>query len=128
MKNLIAYRAGFVKAVLLGVALLVVPSLSYARDVSFVWTASPEPVIGYKLYYKAGADPAAPYAGTGLAEGNAPIVLGNVTSYTVTGLSESETYHFVLTAYNESEESGYSAVVSVEPGVSPKIIRITKKS
>lgn len=128
MKNLNAYRAGLVKAALLGAALLFVPSLSYARDVSFVWTANPEPVIGYKLYYKGGADSAAPYAGTGLTEGNAPIVIGNVTSYTVTGLSPSETYHFVLTAYNESEESGYSAVVSVEPGISPKIIKITKKS
>lgn len=128
MKIYNAYRARIVKVALLGAAMLFIPLQAYARDISFVWTANQEPVTGYKLYYKSGADTAPPYEGTGLTEGDAPIVLGNVTSYTVTGLSPSETYHFVLTAYNETEESQYSAVVSVQPGASPKIIKITKKS
>ncbi len=126
MKNLNANRT--VKAALLGAALLFFPSLSFARDVSFVWTANPEPVVGYKLYYKTGTDSAAPYSGSGLTEGSAPIVVGNVTTYTVTGLSPSEAYQFVLTAYNDSEESGYSEVVTVEPGIAPMIIKIEKKS
>jgi len=127
MKKLNTYRAGLVLFAL-GASMLFGSIQSYARDVSFVWTANPEPVTGYKLYYKAGTDTAPPYAGTGLTEGDAPIVLGNVTSYTVTGLSASETYQFVLTAFNATEESQYSAVVSVQPGASPKIIKITKKS
>ena len=126
MKNLYPHRA--VKVALLGAFLLFAPDLSFARDISFSWTANPEPVIGYKLYYKTGNDSSAPYTGTGLTEGNAPIVLGNVTSHTVKGLSPNETYHFVLTAYNAGEESGYSEVVSVKPGAAPKIIKITKKS
>ena len=128
MKILNSARGRFLKVALLGVAMLILPIQSYARDVSFVWTANTEPVTGYKLYYKAGTDGAPPYQGKGLPAGDAPIVLGNVTSYTVTGLSPTETYQFVLTAYNGVEESTYSAVVSVLPGSSPTIIRITKKS
>lgn len=127
MKKLNTYRAGLV-LLAVGASMLFGSIQSYARDVSFVWTANPEPVTGYKLYYKAGTDTAPPYTGSGLTEGDAPIVLGNVTSYTVTGLAPTETYHFVLTAFNGTEESQYSAVVSVQPGVSPKIIKITKKS
>lgn len=127
MKKLNTNRAGLALAAVLGVLTLVAPIQAYARDVSFVWTANSEPVTGYKLYYKAGADTAPPYAGTGLNEGDAPIVLGDVTTYTVTGLSPTETYQFVLTAYNASEESTYSDVISVKPSSSPKIIKITKK-
>jgi hypothetical protein len=99
--------------------MLSAPVLSYARDVSFIWTANPEPVTGYKLYYKAGTDSAQPFQGTGLTEGDAPIVLGDVTTFTVTGLSPDETYSFVLTAYNDIQESTYSEIISVEPSSSP---------
>lgn len=127
MKKLNIRRAGLVLFAA-GASLLLGSIQSYARDVSFVWTANPEQVTGYKLYYKTGTDTAPPFSGTGLAAGDAPIVLGNVTRYTLTGLSSTETYQFVLTAYNGTEESPYSAVVSVPPGSSPTIIKITKKS
>jgi hypothetical protein len=100
--------------------MLSAPVLSYARDVSFIWTANPEPVIGYKLYYKAGTDSAQAFQGTGLTQGDAaPIVLGNVTTYTVTGLSPDEKYSFVLTAFNDIQESAYSEIITVEPSSSP---------
>lgn len=128
MKIVNTARGRLLKIAMLGVAMLILPLKAYARDVSFVWNANPEPVTGYKLYYKVGADAATPYQGTGLGEGDAPIVVGNVTTYTVTGLSPNETYQFVLTAYTGTEESAYSEVVSVQPGAAPKIIKITKKS
>ena len=43
------------------------------------------------------------------------IDVGKVTTYTVTGLDDNATYHFALTAYSGSEESGYSAIVTVKP-------------
>ncbi len=72
-------------------------------------------LAGYKLYYKTGETSAAPYDGTGLTEGDSPILLDKVTTFTVTGLSDTETYHFVLTAYDDNEESGYSVLVTVTP-------------
>ncbi len=115
-----------IKLILATFFLLLTPIQSHAKDVSFEWTANPEPFIGYKLYYKTGETSAPPYDGTGLNEGSAPILLDKVTTYTVTGLSDTETYHFVLTAYDDNEESGYSALVTVTPGssVSPIIINI----
>lgn len=118
MKIFQTYRTGIAAFAFL-CFMLSVPVLSYARDVSFIWTANPEPVTGYKLYYKTGTDSAQPFQGTGLTEGDAPIVLGDVTTYTVTGLSPDETYSFVLTAYNDIQESVYSEIVSVEPSSSP---------
>lgn len=128
MKILHASRTALLKLAFAGILMLTMSVSAFARDVSFVWTANPETVTGYKLYYKAGTDPAPPYQGTGLTEGSAPINVGNVTMYTVTGLSPTETYHFVLTAYTGTEESPYSSVVTVQPGASPKIIKITRKS
>lgn len=117
------------KLALLCLFILSLPVLSYARDVTFVWTANPGIVTGYKLYYNVGTNIAPPYTGTGITEGDAPITLGNVTTYTVTGLSPDKTYQFALTAYNGTEESGYSTVVSVLPSTSPSptIINIILK-
>jgi len=102
--------------------LLLLPNLSPAQDVSFIWTASPEPVVGYKLYYETGTATAPPYDGKGLAQGDSPIDLGNVTTFTLSGLSPDQTYRFVLTTYSKTRESSYSSVVTVEP--SPAIKRI----
>ncbi len=114
------------KLALLSFFILLAPSLSQARDVTFQWTANPEPFIGYNLYYKTGDSNTPPYDGTGLTEGNSPISIDKVTTYTMTGLSDTETYHFVLTAYDDTEESGYSTIVTVPPGSSlnPIILNI----
>ena len=39
--------------------------------------------------------------------------VANVTTYVVTGLTEGVTYHYRVTAYNATSNSGYSAVTSV---------------
>jgi len=99
--------------------ILISPIPSIAMDFSFEWEANPEPVTGYKLYYKVGENSERPYEGTELNEGASPITVGKVTTYTVTGLSPDKTYHFALTAYNDDGESGYSSVVTVSPDSIP---------
>lgn len=112
---------------ILCLAMLLGPIQSQAKDVTFEWTANSEPVTGYKLFYKVGENSGSPYEGVGANEGNSPILVGNSTSYTVTGLADDETYHFVLTAYNEAGESAYSAVATVDQNQStaPVIINIS---
>ncbi len=115
-----------IKLALFAFALILIPIQSHAKDITFQWTANPEPFIGYKLYYKTGDNNTLPYDGTGLTEGNSPIQIDKVTTYTVTGLTDTDTYHFALTAYDESGESGYSTIVTVTPGstLNPIIINI----
>lgn len=71
------------------------------------WNTSPDPTVaGYHLYY-------------GTASGNYThnLVLGDVTSTTITGLLGGVTYYFALTAYNTSGvESGFSNEISFTPG------------
>ena len=99
---------------LIAVGLLMAGNV-FAKSYTFTWSANPEPVEGYKLYYKKGGTTAPPFDSTGAVEGASPIKVGKVTSYTVTGLEDNATYHFALTAYNGSEESGYSEIVTVNP-------------
>lgn len=115
MKTLHAHLPNLTKLALLCLFTLLAPIQSYARDVSFTWTANPETLTGYKLYYKTGTDSSPPYDGTDLNIEGSPILLGPVTTTTVTGLSPNETYQFVLTAYSDAGESGYSQVVSISP-------------
>lgn len=104
---------------ILAACLLCLPANVLAKDVSFVWSANQEQVTGYKLYYKTGTDLSEPYHGVGLAQGDSPIIVGDVSTYTVTGLADDENYQFVLTAYNDYGESEYSAVVTI-PGSAPE--------
>jgi chitinase len=94
-----------------------------AADVELAWDANTESdLAGYYLYYKTGSS-GAPYNGTEANEGDSPIQvpLGDLSdqenpSYTITGLSDTETYFFVVTAYNtDGHESGYSNEVSYQP-------------
>lgn len=104
-----------------------------AKDYTFTWTANPEPVEGYKLYYKKDGVAAPPFDGTGATAGAAPINVGKVTTYTITGLEDNATYHFALTAYSGSEESGYSTVVTVNAAaastsaLAPQLLQINVK-
>ncbi|MCK5515680.1 MAG: fibronectin type III domain-containing protein [Desulfobulbaceae bacterium] len=122
------YQPNPVKIALFSLFLLFIPIQSYGKDITFQWTANPEPLVGYKLYYTTRDDNTPPYDGTGITEGISPIpIIGQTTTtYTVTGLSDTETYHFALTAYDENGESDYSATVTVTPDLflSPTILSI----
>ena len=99
----------------------------FADDATFTWSANPEPVTGYRLYYKIGGDNSLPFENNSidLPAGHSPIEVGKVTSYTITGLSPDQTYHFALTAYSGADESQYSTVVTVNPA--PAIMKISIK-
>lgn len=86
-----------------------------AQDYSFSWSANSEPVEGYKLYYKQGGEAGPDFNGTDAAGGQSPIDLGKVTSCTISGLQEDAIYHFALTAYSGTEESGYTDIITVNP-------------
>ncbi|MCB2217363.1 MAG: fibronectin type III domain-containing protein [Desulfobulbaceae bacterium] len=105
------------------------PFLSFASDLTLTWTQSPEPLTGYKLYYDIGDVPSPPYDGVGINEGNSPIFIDKVTEYTITGLIPGESYHFVLTAYNQFGETNFTNVVSITPEAesSPVILNISIK-
>ncbi len=96
-------------------SLVLFASVVQARDVTFTWTANTDTVDGYRLYYKTGTIGGAPYDGTGATEGNSPVDTGNVTTFTLRGLSDSATYHFVLTAVTGTLESDYSTELTLAP-------------
>jgi len=90
------------------------PVASSARDVAFSWSENPETIDGYRLYYKTGSSGAS-YDGSGATEGPSPVVVGNTTSFTLHGLSDSETYYFAITAYSGSVESGFTDQLMLDP-------------
>ena len=97
------------KALMIGMGILcllcsLLGGFSEAADVTLLWDPSPSTVDGYKVYYKTGTS-GAPYTDT--------ITLGNVTSTTVTGLTEGLTYFFAVSAYAGTTESTYSNEVSL---------------
>ena len=83
---------------------LIIPAFAFAASIQLKWLPNSEPdMSGYNLYY-----------GTSSRNYNAPIPIGNVTSYTVGGLAEGVKYYFALTALDTSgNESGFSAELSV---------------
>ena len=126
-------RAPLLLAICLVGFCLLVAAPAFAKDYTFTWIANPEPVEGYKLYYKKDGAAAPPFDGTGATAGAAPIDVGKVTTYTVSGLDDNATYHFALTAYSGNEESGYSAIVTVNPTAAstiapaPQLLQINVK-
>jgi hypothetical protein len=54
-----------------------------------------------------------PYNGVDANEGDSPIDVGGGTTFTLTGLVDSETYSFSITAYNDAGESSYSNQVCI---------------
>jgi hypothetical protein len=84
-----------------------------ASDIALTWDANTEAdLAGYRVYYKTGST-GPPYNGTGAAEGDSPVDVGNVTEFTLSGLTDEVTYFFAVTAYSsEGHESDYSNEVA----------------
>jgi len=85
--------------------------------VNLAWDASTSTdVTGYLIHI-----------GTASGTYTASIVVGNVTSGTVSGLAEGVTYHFTVTAFNaEGLESGFSNEVNFKTGLHTSRIRIAE--
>lgn len=84
----------------------------YAAEVTLSWDAVTEAnIAGYKIYYYRDSIDL-PYEGRGANEGISPVDVGNKTTFTLSGLDDSEIYYFVVTAYTtRGIESGYSNMV-----------------
>src|SRR5881397_2262341 len=109
-------RALFV-ACALTVLCSLAPALSSAAQVTLAWDPNTETdLAGYKLYY-------------GTSSGSYPssVDVGNLTSYTLSGLIEGRTYYFAATAYDLNvNESGFSNEVSKAiADVTPPTVSIT---
>ena len=76
---------------------------AWAAQIRLAWDANTEPdLAGYKLYY-----------GTVSHSYGTPVNVGNVTAYTLAGLTQGQTYYLSLTAYDTSDnESDHSSEVS----------------
>ena len=85
--------------------ILFFPVSVFAASVDLKWVANTEPDLSsYNIYY-----------GTASRAYGSPIPLGNVTSRTIDGLIEGQTYYFALTAQDTSgNESGYSSEISAK--------------
>ncbi|MCU0591399.1 MAG: fibronectin type III domain-containing protein [Desulfobacterales bacterium] len=96
---------------------LMITVWAQAGQVTLAWDANTEPdLAGYKIHY-------------GTASGNYSVHLDvlNVTSYTITGLTEGQTYYFAATAYDDSgNESGYSNEATYsDQGLSNQVVSFT---
>lgn len=88
----------------------------FAKDYSFSWAPNDGQVEGYKLYYKKGGSAGPPFDGYDAIEGGSPIIIPDITSFTICGLEGNATYHFALTAYNGANESAFTPTITVSPG------------
>ena len=90
-----------------------------AQDYTFAWSANPERIEGYRLYYKKGGEAGPPYDGITSLNGQSPIDVGKLTTFTISGLEGNTTYHFALTAYDGNNESGFSENITVLSAATP---------
>ncbi len=130
-------RLNRINLVLLVLLLMALPSSAWGKTVTLSWDASPSAIAGYKIYYDAGTS-TSPLDGTGAAEGGSPIDVGNVLTFTINGLSDSDDHYFAVTAYDGSgndgsgNESPYSNTVHSAPvsisNVAPVLASIGNKS
>lgn len=89
---------------------------AFAKDYSFSWTANSSQVEGYKFYYKKGGSAGPPFDGFDAIEGESPIIITDLSAFTVSGLEDNTTYHFALTAYEGLDESDFTDTITVFPG------------
>jgi len=92
---------------------LALPGTSFGADYTFRWDANQElDLKGYWFHYS--QTPGPPYEGVDADEGDSPIYVGNVTQFTIHGLSDTQAYYFALTAVdNDDLVSEYSTQVSI---------------
>jgi trimeric autotransporter adhesin len=106
--------AGIVTALAVVIALLLGAGLGQAAaaQVTLAWDPNSEPdLAGYKLYQ-----------GTAAGTYGAPVTVGNVTTYTVSGLADGQSFFFAITAYDTvGNESGYSNEVAY---ATPSLVEI----
>src|SRR6266436_7074627 len=92
-------------------ALLLFVSNAYAGQVTLAWDAVSSPSLnGYRLYY-------GQTSGSYSSHFDVSI---QTTSYTVSGLTDGQTYYFAVTAYDTDEESVFSNEVSATVGAIPQ--------
>lgn len=87
-------------------------------QVTLAWDANTEPdLAGYRIWYG---------QSSGMYGPPTPINVGNVTTYTVNGLSSGVTYYFAATAYDTlGNESGYSNEVAYAPPAITHTVTVT---
>jgi hypothetical protein len=78
-----------------------IPFITNAAQVTLSWDASVGSVTGYKIHY-----------GTKSRDYDFSIDVGNFTSCTISGLEEGTTFYFAATAYDDIDESDYSAEIA----------------
>ena len=104
---------------------------AWAKSLTLSWDASPSVVTGYKIYYNSGSS-TEPMDGTGAAEGASPIDVGNLLTFTVTGLPDDQDHYFVVTAYddagNESDFSNLAHSPAAPVNQAPQLAAIGNKS
>jgi hypothetical protein len=119
IKNTVPQRKSCLIACVTVVLLLLSTVSASAGQVTLAWDPNTESdLAGYKVYY-----------GTASGVYTSNIDVGNVTSFTVTGLQDGLLYFFAVTAYNTSAgESGFSnevsAVVASLPDTTPPVISL----
>jgi hypothetical protein len=84
-------------------------SAGETKDVTLSWDASPSDVDGYNIYYVAGSE-----ADLEAANNPSTVNVGNVLTYTLTGLDGTVEHSFAVTAYASGNESSYSNIVLSE--------------
>jgi hypothetical protein len=94
-----SYSRNFITTLLIIFLPLFLYHSALAADIKLAWDPNTEPdLAGYKVYY-----------GTASRAYGPPIDVGNVTTYTLTGLTPGQTYYIAVTAYDTSKNaSGYS--------------------
>ena len=105
---------------------LLYADFSLSADLTLAWDCNSENNLeGYKIYYLT-ASPDGWADGTGLAQGASPITVpldvletAATPSFQLSGLAAGESYHFSVTAYNESgTESDFSNLVRYDVPIS----------
>jgi len=102
------FRTSLILIVIYLILMGVLP-FAWAAQIRLAWDANSEPdLTGYKVYY-----------GTASQSYGSPLDVGNVTTYTLTGLTQGQTYYLSVTAYdtsnNESNHSGEVSGAATDP-------------